>query len=130
SKRNIENIIYYSTQSDSSLKGELIENNPFLIFDWIDDSGHHRVNTNLTGAYNLENILAAIAIGKYFNLSAEEITRGISSYNPGNNRSQIIKTATNTLICDYYNANPSSVSVALDNFSAISAEKKVLILGD
>lgn len=129
-KRDIENIIYYSTESNSSLKGELIENNPFLTLDWIADSGRHRVKTNLTGAYNLENILAAIAVGKYFKLSPEEINQGISSYNPGNNRSQIIKTESNTLICDYYNANPSSMNAALENFSAISAENKVLILGD
>jgi UDP-N-acetylmuramoyl-tripeptide--D-alanyl-D-alanine ligase len=74
--------------------------------------------------------MAAIAIGKHFTLNASEINEGITSYIPGNNRSQITKTASNTLICDYYNANPSSMNAALDNFASISANKKVIILGD
>ncbi|MGV3509336.1 MAG: UDP-N-acetylmuramoyl-tripeptide--D-alanyl-D-alanine ligase [Sphingobacteriaceae bacterium] len=128
--RQLKNVVYYSVSSDSSLRGEIIENDPFLTIDWIADTERHRVKTNLTGPYNLENVLAGIAIGKYFDLSADEINLGISSYNPANNRSQITKTESNTLICDYYNANPSSMSAALDNFSAISARNKVLILGD
>lgn len=129
-ERGLQNVYYYSTASDSELKGELIENDPFLVIDWVSDSQRHRVKTNLTGPYNLENVLAAIALGKHFQLSPDEINEGVSSYTPGNNRSQITKTADNTLICDYYNANPSSMSAALDNFATISAEKKVVILGD
>ncbi|MFD2161593.1 UDP-N-acetylmuramoyl-tripeptide--D-alanyl-D-alanine ligase [Paradesertivirga mongoliensis] len=129
-QRKLENVFYYSTASDSDLKGELIENDPFLTIDWISDSERHRIKTNLTGPYNLENILVAIAVGRYFNLSPDEINEGISAYVPGNNRSQITKTEHNTLICDYYNANPSSMAAALDNFASISAGKKVLILGD
>jgi len=129
-EREISNVSYYCTLSNCILKGELVENNPFLVIDWIADKEAHRVKTNLTGAYNLENILAAIAIGKHFGLSAGEINDGLKNYHPGNNRSQILKTATNILICDFYNANPSSMSVALINFSSISANKKVLILGD
>lgn len=128
--RQLKNVNYYSISSDSDLQGEIIENDPFLTIDWIANTQRHRVKTNLTGPYNLENVLAGIAIGKYFDLSADDINLGISSYNPANNRSQITKTESNTLICDYYNANPSSMSAALDNFSAISAGNKVLILGD
>lgn len=128
SERNIQNVSFYN--SNSGLSGELVENDPFLVIDWIFDKQRHRVQTNLTGPYNLENILAAIAIGKHFNLSDEQINEGISSYIPSNNRSQITKTANNTLICDYYNANPSSMIAALDNFSAFDAENKILILGD
>lgn len=128
--RNVENVQFYSTSTNSALRGEVVENNPFLIIDWIADSVTHRVKTNLTGSYNLENILAAIAIGWRFNLTAEEINQGIASYNPGNNRSQIKKTETNILICDFYNANPNSMHAALDNFAAIEASNKVLILGD
>ena len=128
--RQLKNAVYYSVSSDSNLRGEIIENDPFLTIDWIANTQRHRVKTNLTGPYNLENVLAGIAIGKYFDLTADEINLGISSYNPANNRSQITKTESNTLICDYYNANPSSMSAALDNFSAISASNKVLILGD
>ncbi|MBC8053007.1 MAG: UDP-N-acetylmuramoyl-tripeptide--D-alanyl-D-alanine ligase [Sphingobacteriaceae bacterium] len=130
SSRELKNIYFYSTDSDSELKGELIESDPFLVLDWITASGRHRVKTNLTGPYNLENILVAIALGIHFKLSPDEINQGVSSYSPGNNRSQITKTQNNTLICDYYNANPSSMNAALDNFAALSAEKKVVILGD
>ncbi|MBC7913172.1 MAG: UDP-N-acetylmuramoyl-tripeptide--D-alanyl-D-alanine ligase [Pyrinomonadaceae bacterium] len=128
--KKLSNIEYYSTNSSSAIKGELIENNPFLIIDWVSDSTRNRVKTHLTGPYNLENILAAIAIGKHFKLTNEEINQGITSYNPGNNRSQVKKTENNTLICDYYNANPSSMNAAIDNFATLSASNKVLILGD
>lgn len=128
--RQLKNVSYYSTSSDSNIQGEIIESDPFLVIDWISDSQRHRVKTNLTGPYNLENVLAGIAIGKHFGLNIDEINQGISSYNPANNRSQITRTERNILICDYYNANPSSISAALDNFAALSADKKVLILGD
>ena len=130
SMRGLSNVFQYSTASDSALKGELVENDPFLVIDWIYNSERHRVKTNLTGPYNLENILAAIALGIHFKLSPDEINQGLAAYSPGNNRSQITKTAKNTLICDYYNANPSSMNAAIENFSALRAEKKILILGD
>ncbi|HEY0054198.1 MAG TPA: UDP-N-acetylmuramoyl-tripeptide--D-alanyl-D-alanine ligase [Pedobacter sp.] len=129
-ERQLQNIFHYSTSTDSNLKGELVENDPFLVIDWIAENERHRVKTNLTGPYNLENILAAIAIGKHFGLSAEEINIGLNSYVPGNNRSQITKTEKNTLICDYYNANPSSMAAALDNFANLQAGNKIIILGD
>ena len=128
--KQLTEVIYYSTNSESVVRGELVENDPFLIIDWLSDSERHRVKSNLTGPYNLENILAAIAIGRHFKLTPEEINLGITSYNPENNRSQITKTATNTLICDYYNANPSSMFAALENFDSITAKSKVIILGD
>ena len=128
--RQLQNVFYYSTSTKSNLKGELVENNPFLVIDWIAEDERHRVKTNLTGPYNLENVLAAIAIGKHFGLSSEEINTGLTSYIPGNNRSQITKTEANTLICDYYNANPSSMTAALDNFASLQADKKIIILGD
>ena len=128
--KQLTEVIYYSTNSESVVRGELVENDPFLIIDWLSDSERHHVKSNLTGPYNLENILAAIAIGRHFKLTPEEINLGITSYNPENNRSQITKTATNTLICDYYNANPSSMFAALENFDSITAKSKVIILGD
>jgi len=78
----------------------------------------------------LDNMLAAICIGTYFKMTDAEINAGISSYQPTNNRSQITQTASNTLICDYYNANPSSMAVAIDNISTMDARDKVLVLGD
>lgn len=92
--------------------------------------GGVEVHTSLVGAYNANNVLAAMAVGEYFGVSAEEAAAAISEYVPKNNRSQMVKTASNTLIVDAYNANPSSMMAALDNFNAISALSKVALLGD
>jgi UDP-N-acetylmuramoyl-tripeptide--D-alanyl-D-alanine ligase len=131
--RSLKNVTFYgSIDLDNLVSGQLIENSPYLTLQWTNNSTgkNYEVKSQLTGAYNLDNILAAICIGVYFKLSAEEINAGISGYQPKNNRSQISQTATNTLICDYYNANPSSMAVAIDNLGKIEAKHKVLVLGD
>jgi UDP-N-acetylmuramoyl-tripeptide--D-alanyl-D-alanine ligase len=131
--RHLQHVVYYGTQDiDNLISGEIIENAPLLTIQWTNNTTGqtYTVKTQLTGAYNLNNILAAISIGTYFKLSAKEINAGIEGYQPKNNRSQIVQTATNTLICDYYNANPSSMAVAIENMDKISAKRKVLILGD
>ena len=136
--RQLENVIYYGTTGDSNLvSGSLLENSPYLTIQWSNNSAGgdamHRVSTvktMLTGAYNLDNILVAACIGVYFGLTDDEINQGIGGYQPKNNRSQIVQTETNTLICDYYNANPSSMAVAIENMDKLSANRKVLILGD
>ena len=124
--------VFYGNGKDSRVSGEITENNPLLTLRWTDNSNgeNHTVKTNLTGAYNLDNILAAITIGLHFGLSDNEINRGIEGYVPSNNRSQVTVTAYNTLICDYYNANPSSMAVAIENIGKLQAGKKVLVLGD
>lgn len=86
--------------------------------------------THLTGDYNLPNIMAAISVGKYFGVSIEDACEAIVGYVPDNSRSQVEVTEHNVLIEDAYNANPSSMKAALDNFATISGEKKVLFLGD
>ena len=86
--------------------------------------------SNLTGDYNRYNIAAAVAIGRYFGIDDRHIAEAILSFTPDNNRSQAVKTERNSLVVDCYNANPSSMEVALDNISTMEAEKKVLILGD
>jgi len=131
--RHLHHVVYYGTQDiDNLISGEIIENAPLLTIEWTNNTTGqtYTVKTQLTGAYNLNNILAAISIGTYFKLSAQEINVGIEGYQPKNNRSQIVQTATNTLICDYYNANPSSMAVAIENMDKIDAKRKVLILGD
>lgn len=80
--------------------------------------------------YNLDNALAAVAVGRFFKIPAERISRAIAAYEPTNNRSQLKKTDKNELIIDAYNANPSSMKVALDNFAAMLVSPKALILGD
>lgn len=132
--RHLTNAIYYGKNDHPGniISGKLVDNSPLLTLEWTDnlEGGSYIVPTNLTGAYNLDNILVAICIGATFGLAPEEISNGIASYEPKNNRSQISRTATNMLICDFYNANPSSMFVAIDNMAKMHAGKKVLILGD
>jgi UDP-N-acetylmuramoyl-tripeptide--D-alanyl-D-alanine ligase len=131
-RRFVNPPIFYGSGKDSRVSGEITENDPLLTLCWTDNAKGetHTVKTNLTGAYNLDNILAAITIGLHFNLSPEQINKGIEGYLPSNNRSQVTKTPYNTLICDYYNANPSSMAVAIENIGKLQANKKVLVLGD
>lgn len=127
------NPVYYGDSEPSSLvSGKITENAPLLALEWTDKRSGKKyiVKTQLTGEYNLPNILVAVCIGLYFKLTPDQINAGISGYQPKNNRSQITQTATNTLICDYYNANPSSMAVAIENLGKIDAKRKVLVLGD
>jgi UDP-N-acetylmuramoyl-tripeptide--D-alanyl-D-alanine ligase len=133
SARHLKHIEYYGAEAiDNLISGELLENSPLLTLEWTNNkTGYsYKVKTQLTGTYNLPNILVAICLGVYLGLTADEINAGIEGYQPKNNRSQIVQTATNTLICDYYNANPSSMFVAIENVGKIEAKRKVLILGD
>jgi UDP-N-acetylmuramoyl-tripeptide--D-alanyl-D-alanine ligase len=93
---------------------------------------HHTYNicTNLFGNYNLENVKAAIATGLFFGVEMKEIVDAVENYQPANNRSQIRITKDNTLICDSYNANPTSMFLALESFSGIQVDRKLVILGD
>jgi UDP-N-acetylmuramoyl-tripeptide--D-alanyl-D-alanine ligase len=105
---------------------KFIEVTPFVKLSYRDIT----IQSNLIGVYNYSNIAAAISIGTYFKVSKEEIKEAIESYVPQNNRSQIIETANNKIILDAYNANPSSMTVALENFAAIKTDNKVVIMGD
>jgi UDP-N-acetylmuramoyl-tripeptide--D-alanyl-D-alanine ligase len=88
------------------------------------------IQSNLIGSYNYTNIAAAITIGHYFKVDTTEIKTAIEGYTPTNNRSQIIKTKKNDLILDAYNANPSSMKAALENFASLKENEKTVILGD
>lgn len=92
--------------------------------------GESVIETNLVGSYNADNVMAALAVGKQFGVSFEEAVRAIADYVPSNNRSQMTKTERNTLIVDAYNANPTSMAAALENFSNVAADCKVALLGD
>ena len=130
--RELQNVVYYGEADNAAIHGQLTGNAPYLSLQWATANAEteHHITSQLTGEYNFDNILAAICIGDYFNLTAKQINAGIEGYQPKNNRSQIVKTATNTLICDYYNANPSSMVVAIDNLGKMQADRKVMILGD
>lgn len=112
------------------VKGEVLKNNPYLQFKWCIADICFDVTTHIIGTYNLKNVLAAVTVGKYFGVKSQLINEAIESYIPSNNRSQLKETKTNKLIIDAYNANPSSMKAALDNFKTIPADNKVLILGD
>lgn len=90
----------------------------------------YTITTHLFGKYNLENVKAAIATGLFLGVNMADIVEAIENYVPGNNRSQIKITALNTVICDSYNANPKSMSKALESFADLKSEKKLIILGD
>ncbi|NRB58325.1 MAG: UDP-N-acetylmuramoyl-tripeptide--D-alanyl-D-alanine ligase [Winogradskyella sp.] len=103
-----------------------IKADPFVALNFKDKT----IQSQLTGAYNYNNIIAAIAIGQHFNVEDNDIIDAIESYIPNNNRSQIIVKNSNNIILDAYNANPSSMVVALDNFGQMKASKKIAFLGD
>lgn len=104
---------------------------PFLRISIPDNEGTELiVRTNLIGSYNADNVMAAIAVGLHFGVSLKEAVSAIEAYVPSNKRSQMTKTERNTLIVDAYNANPTSMEAALNNFSAIQAEHKTAMLGD
>ncbi|MGD0341449.1 MAG: cyanophycin synthetase, partial [Bacteroidales bacterium] len=88
------------------------------------------IDTNLFGEYNVVNVKAAVAAGLFLGVDMKEIAEEIRKYDPGNNRSQIKVTKRNTLICDSYNANPSSMKMAVESFAKIKANKKMCIFGD
>lgn len=131
--RDLKHIIWYGFSDSNTVKGGLVKADPLLTIFWKQveqDEVIYKVHTNLTGAYNTENMLAAVALGLHFDLHAEEINKGLSGYVPQNNRSQVVKTDNNTIIADYYNANASSMAAALGNIEVIEADKKAIILGD
>jgi len=105
---------------------KMVNANPFVKTKF----NNQTINSNLIGAYNFNNISAAIAIGQYFNVSDNDIKYAIESYIPKNNRSQIIEKESNSIILDAYNANPTSMCAALDNFNAMDGKYKIAILGD
>ena len=105
---------------------QYLETNPFVKLSYKNTI----IQSNLIGKYNYNNIAAAITIGEYFKVSEDDIKSAIESYIPTNNRSQIIKTENNDIILDAYNANPSSIKVALESFSTNNTHEKTIIIGD
>ena len=123
--------ITYGADENSFASGSIVSSSPFLVFNWKQQGKIHTVETHLIGGYNVDNVLAAVTIGRYFKIPAERISRAIAAYEPTNNRSQFKKTENNKLIIDAYNANPSSMKVAIDNFAAMDVTTpKAVILGD
>ena len=117
---------------DLMVQGEVSGCAPYLSLHWRrgDETTWNEMTTNLIGAYNLDNVLAAITVGVQFGVSDTDITAAIEVYVPTNNRSELRVTKRNRLIVDTYNANPTSMRAALDNFKAMRGENKMVILGE
>lgn len=118
-------------EKEGDVKGSLIALNPFVLFSYNEgDFTSHPIQTNLVGKYNFTNFLAAVCIGRFFDVSHENISHALEGYTPSNNRSQVQKTEKNTLIVDCYNANPTSMNAAIESFKMMDSTKKTAILGD
>ena len=126
------NLIPYGTEDDLYVNGRITGNSPYLTFEWKagKDGETYQVQTQLIGEYNFPNALAAITIGLFFGVEAAKINEALAGYTPQNNRSQLKKTNDNTLIIDAYNANPTSMMAALQNFRNMEVPHKMLLLGD
>jgi len=123
-ERHFKESVTYLSNSDAP---QMLESSPFVSYQ---DTEGNTIQTHLTGRYNFENIVAALSIGSYFGVSDRDAHQAVADYNPTNNRSQVIQKGTNTLIMDAYNANPSSMAAAIENFGKLEAERKMVILGD
>ncbi len=126
--RQLKNKIYYGINS-KNVFGKIISNSPFIDVE-IGGEKKFSIQTKLVGNYNLPNILAAVCVGKYFLIPDEKIKHAIENYEPTNSRSQLLQRGNNTIILDAYNANPSSLKLAIENFAAIKSPTKILLLGD
>lgn len=125
--------IFYGTPCGDILtvEGEVMACAPFLRFRWKPAGGEwQEVQSQLIGTYNLANMMAAAAIGRTFGVKVEQISQALAEYVPTNNRSQLTETPDNKLVVDAYNANPTSMKAALDNFRDMDVERKMVILGD
>lgn len=124
-QRRIKHPIYYPAKGDF-LNLNLIEAKPEIVFE---DEVGNRTITSLSGAYNFENMATALCVGKYFGVDMSKANLAVANYIPDNNRSQIMKRGSNTIIMDAYNANPTSMKAALENLALMNGAK-IAILGD
>ncbi|MGZ3939153.1 MAG: UDP-N-acetylmuramoyl-tripeptide--D-alanyl-D-alanine ligase, partial [Flavisolibacter sp.] len=125
--KGIPHVYTYGT-TDAEITGNAVGANQFLAVEFT-KGFHGTVQTSLVGDYNLPNVLAAVAIGKYFKVEEAKIKASIESYTPNNSRSQLIQKNSNKIILDAYNANPSSMKAAIENFAKAEGNEKILALG-
>jgi len=122
--------ISYGNSEKAFSKAKFLQAEPYLVLEIRSAVGKLYVKTKLIGAYNFENALAAVTVGRYFEIDEIEIKNALEDYVPSNNRSQLKKTEKNILFLDAYNANPTSMKLAIENFAGMSQKNKVVILGD
>ena len=139
SQREMPRIETYGRDGEGSVTGSVTKCDPFLNFTWhissdADEAAAEpqgaELHTKLVGAYNIDNALAAITIGLHFGVTPEQCSHAIENYTPSNDRSELTVTEHNHLIVDAYNANPSSMAAAIDNFRLMDVPAKMAILGD
>jgi len=123
---NYQPIVTYATQKLADINGRVVRNDGLISIELFGQT----VDTHLTGAYNLYNMLAAATVGHHFGVSHEDICAAIAQYQPANHRSQVEHKGSNTIIADYYNANPTSMNAALQNLIGIEHPHKVAVIGD
>ena len=124
-KKGVGNLITYGSKEDATYSFKLMDADPFVRFSYNETV----VQSQLPGIYNYNNLISAFAVGLYFNVPVADITEALSSYVSDNNRSQIIHWNGHTVLKDAYNANPTSMEAALDNFEKMHHPTKVAILG-
>lgn len=129
---NYPNFLSYGSDKNYEISGHSQNDGTFLTVRWSKKGvpGENEIRTRLTGTYNLTNVLAAVCVGNYFQVSPEKICASIAAYEPGNQRSQVIHKGSNTIVLDAYNANPSSMEEALKNFNYNYKGPKMVVLGD
>jgi UDP-N-acetylmuramoyl-tripeptide--D-alanyl-D-alanine ligase len=125
--RNIVELVTYGTH-DAEFEGDVVQADPFLEVAFT-KGFEGTVRTQLVGAYNFPNVLAAVAVGMHFGVPPVKIREALEAYTPSNSRSQLVQKGTNRVILDAYNANPSSMKLAIENFARTADTDKVLVLG-
>jgi UDP-N-acetylmuramoyl-tripeptide--D-alanyl-D-alanine ligase len=126
--RGIHHVITYGTK-DAGVTGQISKSQPYLSVKIEAGDDRFEIDTSLVGEYNLPNILAAVTVGLHFDVAASDIKESIEKYNPSNSRSQLIDFKSNKVILDAYNANPTSMRAAIENFAHMQGAKKILMLG-
>ena len=126
--KGITNIITYGT-IDAAITGVAENGKELLEVNMLKGTTAQNIKTNLVGTYNLPNVLVAVAVGKYFNVADDKIKTALENYIPSNSRSQLIEKESNKIILDAYNANPTSMKAAIENFAGMEGNDKILLLG-
>ena len=124
----IREIYSYGTV-DANIMGIVQQSEPFLAIEMKKGVSFSTIHTQLVGAYNLPNVLCAVAVGKFFNVPEEKLKQAIEAYTPSNSRSQMVEKGSNKIVLDAYNANPTSMKAAIENFAAFPSDQKVLMIG-
>jgi len=120
--------LYTYGKKEADVVGNIVSADPLLEVEFIKGI-RKKIKTNLVGGYNLSNVLAAAAVGRYFNVNDDKIKTAIENYSPSNSRSQLVQKGSNKIILDAYNANPSSMKLAIENFAKAKEDNKILVLG-